>query len=80
MGTKTTFWLSRIFAALGITAIPTAYIAVCIACYELVGWWLPLAIILLTIFLPVQIFQIINARKYRDAVEELERQKAENEV
>ena len=79
MGTKTTFWLSRIFAAIGITAIPTAFIAVCIASYELVGWWLPLAIVLLTIYLPVQIFQVINARKYRDAVEELKRQK-ENEV
>lgn len=80
MGIKTKLYLSRIFAAIGITAIPTAYIAVCIACYELAGWWLPLAIILLTIYLPVQVFQIINARKYRDAVEELKRQKAENEV
>ena len=80
MGIKTKLYLSRVFATIGITAIPTAYIAVCIACYEMVGWWLPLAIILLTIFLPVQIFQIINARKYRDAVEELKRQKAENEV
>lgn len=79
MGIKTKLYLSRIFAAIGITAIPTAYIAVCIACYELVGWWLPLAIILLTIYLPVQVFQIINARKYKDAVEELKRQK-ENEV
>ena len=79
MGIKTKLYLSRIFAAIGITAIPTAYIAVCIVCYELVGWWLPLAIILLTIYLPVQMFQIINARKYRDAVEELKRQK-ENEV
>lgn len=79
MGIKTKLYLSRIFAAIGITAIPTAYIAVCIACYELVGWWLPLAIILLTIYLPVQIFQVVNARKYKDAVEELKRQK-ENEV
>lgn len=80
MGIKKTFWLSRIFAAIGITAIPTAYIAVCIAGYELAGWWLTLAIILLTIYLPVQVFQIVNARKYKDAVEELKRQKAENEV
>lgn len=70
-----TYYLSRIFAALGITAIPTAYIAVCIACYVTIGWWLVAVIIATTIFLPVLAFQLRNVSRYREAVKDIQTEK-----
>ena len=75
---KAKFILSRLFAALGITAIPTGYIAICVALHTHVGLWAWLLLVTLTIFLPVFIFQMRNYTKYKAYLDGYE--KAEQEL
>lgn len=75
---KAKFILSRLFAALGITAIPSGYIAICVALHTHVGLWAWLLLVTLTIFLPVFIFQMRNYTKYKAYLDGYE--KAEQEL
>lgn len=74
MTTTTKFIISKTAAALGIAAIPVAYIGICVALHVHVGLWAWLLLVTMTIFLPVLIFQFRNYKKFKGYVEQLQKE------